>query len=183
MITKTMRAVPFLLMLASCATSNWTEGEVKGHMDEVNTTIDQFRQTDPTLQRFFDQSYGYAVFPSVATGGLVFGGSHGHGVAFAQGQPVGTAEVTRVSVGAQVGGQTFSEIVFFKNRDDFQEFRNGDYQVSGSVSAVGLDRGAGANAAFQDGVAVFVNDRSGLMAAADIGAQELSFTPMAAAPQ
>ncbi len=45
----------------------------------VQETITAFRTADPSLSGFFDNAYGYAVFPKIAKGGAGLGGAHGEG--------------------------------------------------------------------------------------------------------
>ena len=57
---------------------------------------------------------GYVVFPGIGKGGLGIGAAHGTGILFEKGAPVGKVTLNQVTVGAQAGGQEFSEIVFFE---------------------------------------------------------------------
>src|SRR3954451_13615438 len=72
--------------------------------------IDDFQKADPSLQTFFTNSVGYAVFPSVGKGGFIVGAARGKGVVYATNQVIGKATMTQASFGAQAGGQEFAEI-------------------------------------------------------------------------
>src|SRR5262245_55052824 len=85
-------------------------------VSDSQRTIDMFKREDPSIQRFFDNSYGYAVFPTVGKGAVGVGGAHGDGIVYEQGVSVGTTELTQVTVGLQLGGQSFSEIIFFQDK-------------------------------------------------------------------
>jgi lipid-binding SYLF domain-containing protein len=145
---------------------------------EADQTISNFKAQDPTLQRFFDSSVGYAVFPTVAKGGLIIGGAHGDGVVYQNGIPIGTATLTQGSIGAQIGGQTYSEIIFFQTPAALQDFKSGQFVTSAQVTAVVSTQGAGATAPYRQGVAVFTVPKAGLMAAATVGGQKFSFRPL-----
>jgi len=169
----TQQAVMMSLLVMSCIAS-------KAYADEVSDadqTISLFKKTDPDLARFFKTSVGYAVFPSVAKGGLGLGGAHGSGVLYEGGEPVGGASLTQITVGAQVGGQEYAEIIFFQTEKVLSNFKTGNLAFSGQVSAVALASGASANADYKGGVAVFTATKGGLMVEASIGGQKFSYTP------
>jgi hypothetical protein len=44
-------------------------------------------------------------------------------------QPVGKLSVIKFSVGAQIGGQGFSEILFFKNKESLESFKQDNKEV------------------------------------------------------
>src|SRR4029450_5876297 len=93
---------------------------------------------------FFDKSYGYAVFPTVGKGGLGVGGARGKGGGYVGGQHVGNATLTQVSIALQAGGQAFSEIIFFENKQAFDQFSSGEFAFGAGVSAVAITAGASA---------------------------------------
>jgi lipid-binding SYLF domain-containing protein len=140
--------------------------------------IDNFKQKDPSVERFFNDSAGYAVFPSVGEGGLIIGGAHGKGLVYERGKPVGEATVSKASIGAQVGGQSFSEIIFFQTPQALQDFKAGHYELNAAVSAVVAAEGAAQTANYSQGVAVFTMPKSGVMAQAAIGGQKFSYKPL-----
>ena len=49
--------------------------------------------------------------------------------------------MTQVTVGAQVGGQKYSEVIFFKNAAAYDEFVKGTYEMAAQISAVALADG------------------------------------------
>ncbi len=144
---------------------------------DAEGTITAFRQADPTLSRFFDEAVGYAVFPSVGKGAFGIGGAYGRGVLFEHGQATGLASLTQVTVGAQLGGQAYSEIVFFNSEEAVSKFRKGELAMAAQVSAVVAASGASANARYAQGVAVFTLPKGGLMAEASVGGQKFGFRP------
>ncbi|MGH7170139.1 MAG: YSC84-related protein, partial [Gemmataceae bacterium] len=122
---------------------------------QVNAAIADFRQRDPTMQRFFDDAYGYAIYPSIGKGGFWIGGAHGDGAVYQRGRIVGVTSITQVTIGPQIGGQTYSEIIFFRNADALATFEAGNFTFSAQASAVAVTTGAAANAAWSNGLAVF----------------------------
>jgi lipid-binding SYLF domain-containing protein len=144
---------------------------------QANQTLAQFQSVDPGLSRFVKGSAGYAVFPTITKGGLVVGAAHGKGVLYVNGKPVGRTGVTHATIGAQAGGQEFSEVIFFETPQALAQFKNGEFTVSAQASAVALKEGAAAGARFQQGVAIFTATKGGLMLEASVGGQKFSFEP------
>ncbi|MCC5830127.1 MAG: hypothetical protein JJU36_11830 [Phycisphaeraceae bacterium] len=140
-------------------------------------TIDRFKQKDASLERFFDNSYGYAVFPEITKGAVGVGGAHGRGVVYEDGRIVGDVSVTQGTIGFQLGGQNFSQIIFFQTADSLERLKAGNLAFSANASAVAAASGAAATANYEDGVAVFSQTIGGLMYEASIGGQKFSFTP------
>ena len=138
-------------------------------------TIALYRQKDPGIDEFFARSVAYVVFPSVGKGGLGIGAAHGTGILFERGAPVGKVTMSQVSIGAQAGGQEFSQIVFYQTEDRVAELKGGKAQLAGNLSAVALSQGASATAKFKNGVAVFTATKGGLMFEASVGGQKFSY--------
>lgn len=145
--------------------------------NQAELTVERFREQDPSMATFFDSAYGYAVFPEVAKGAAGIGAAHGEGVVYESGSMVGTTTLTQGTIGAQLGGQTYSEIIFFEDQATLESFKQGDVELSAQASAVAASDGASANADYDAGVAVFTLDQSGLMFEASIGGQKFTFTP------
>lgn len=143
----------------------------------VDNTIVTFTDEDPEISRFFDSARGYAVFPTVAKGGMGVGGAHGEGELFEEGQRIGRCTLTQGSIGFQLGGQAYSELIFFETRSALDDFKNETFAFSAQASAVAAKAGASATADYADGVAVFTMPKGGLMYEASIGGQKFSFTP------
>jgi lipid-binding SYLF domain-containing protein len=145
---------------------------------EAKNAVTAMKKADPSLKKFFDHSVGYAVFPDVGKGGLVVGGAGGTGYVFKGSKAVGKTTLSQVTVGAQVGGQAYSEIIFFETAETLAAFKKGEWTMAAQVSAVMLKSGASADAKYKEGVAVFTLSKGGAMAEASVGGQKFSFTPM-----
>ncbi|HWZ59468.1 MAG TPA: YSC84-related protein [Gemmatimonadaceae bacterium] len=151
----------------------------RGDLDaDVQETIKRVKLTDPGLQRFFDNSVGYAVFPGIAKGGMGIGAAHGDGELIEHGRVVGRCSMTQVNVGLQLGGQVYSELLFFETKDAIDAFKQGHFTFAAQASAVAVASGASANAKYRSAVAVFTQAKGGLMYEASIGGQKFSFTPI-----
>lgn len=136
------------------------------------------RQKDPDIQRFFDEAAGYAVFPTVGKGGIGVGGARGKGLVIVDGKVVGHTTLTQLTIGFQLGGQTYSEFIFFKDDAALQQFQRGNFEMGAQASAVAVTAGASADANYDKGVAVFTNVKGGLMYEATISGQKFKYKPI-----
>jgi len=144
---------------------------------EAAQTKAMFKNGDPGLARFFEHAPGYVVFPGIGKAAIGIGGAHGSGVLYEKGRPVGKATLNQLSVGAQLGGQEYAEIIFFETPAALSEFMSGDFAFSGGISAVALKSGASAAAKYKNGVAVFTATKGGLMLEASVGGQKFHYEP------
>jgi lipid-binding SYLF domain-containing protein len=167
-----------LLTLAGCKTAPDTEGEKTELHTSVLNTRHRIEAQDPSLQKHIDNAYGYAIFPSVGKGGAVVGGAYGRGEVYEQGKRVGWADLSQATIGAQLGGQTFSELILFENKAALDSFKNGNLKFTANASAVAVKSGAADASKYADGVLVFVEPKAGLMLEAAIGGQSFSYKPM-----
>ena len=151
-----------------------TPASAQSH-EEVQEVIQKFEEGDPGMQAWFREAYGYAVFPSVGKGGIGIGGAHGKGLVYEQQQLVGKTTLTEVTVGFQLGGQAFSEVIFFKDKTAFDDFTRENFEFGAQVSAVALTAGASADLAYNGGVAVVTATKGGLMYEASVGGQKFSY--------
>jgi len=147
-------------------------------ISESKKTKSEVLKTDPSMSGLFSSSIGYVIFPNNGKGGIVIGGSGGNGVLYEKGKPIGTAKMAQVTVGAQVGGASYSEIIFFEDKKALDRFRDNKVEFSSQVSAVALKSGVSKNAKYSDGVSVFTIDLSGLMAEATVGGQKFTYKPL-----
>ena len=143
----------------------------------VEETIAKFKEADSSMKVFFDKAYGYVVFPGIGKGGFIIGGGHGTGWVYEQGNHIGSATVTQLTVGAQIGGQSYREIIFFKDKETLDTFKKGNLELSAQVSAIIVRQGASKDASYDHGVAVFTMPRKGAMAEASVGGQKFKYTP------
>jgi lipid-binding SYLF domain-containing protein len=146
-------------------------------VSKAHDTVAQMKKADPGLAKFFSGAVGYAVFPNVAKGAIGVGGAHGSGVLFEGGTAIGKTTMSQVTVGFQLGGQAYSEIVFFENAGTLANFKHGNFAFAAQVSAVAIKSGASANAKYQNGVAVFTMAKGGLMYEASVGGQKFDYEP------
>ena len=165
------------------------------HADKYSDTIEVFKKS-PAVQPFFKSAYGYAVFPTVGKGGIVIGGAYGKGQVYRGGRVTGTAKLFKGTLGLQLGGQAFKEIIFLEDKRAYDDFTSGEFEFDAAASAVAITAGAQAKAgtegatagasagpatgsqaktSYRKGMAVFVHTTGGLMYEAAIGGQKFSF--------
>lgn len=164
--------------------------------DEYQDTINVFKNAGES-GTFFKTAYGYAVFPTIGKGGVGVGGAFGKGRVYEKGKYVGNASMTQVTVGFQLGGQAYSQIVFFQDQRAFKQFTSGNFAFGAEASAVAITAAAGAKAntsgssagisgtknaaatvgAYNNGMATFTVAKGGLMYEASIGGQKFAYTP------
>jgi lipid-binding SYLF domain-containing protein len=181
-------ALWLLLMLLLPISQTWA--------DEYQATIDLFKQAGES-SRFFDSAYGYAVFPNIGKGGIVVGGAYGTGRVYVQGGYTGDVKMTQLTLGLQLGGQTYSQIIFFEDQRAFREFIGSNFEFGAQATAVAITAGASATATttgssagtsggqhdadtvgrYYKGMAVFTVAKGGLMVEASLGGQKFEYTP------
>lgn len=164
--------------------------------DPYTDTVALFKNAGESRD-FFKTAYGYAVFPTVGKGGVGVGAAHGNGRVFVKGKYVGDTSMTQLSIGLQLGGQAYSEIVFFQDERSFRDFTSGNFEFGAEASAVAITAGASAKAntagtsasasgtknnaktvgAYNKGMAIFTVVKGGLMYEASIGGQKFSYKP------
>jgi lipid-binding SYLF domain-containing protein len=166
------------LVLAGCSTTPQTAEKQAQLTSNSETAIQLAKKTDPGLQKFFDTAAGYAVFPSVGKGAIGVGGAYGRGELFEGGKPVGYCTLTQASIGLALGGQKYTELIFFETKPALDRFKSGNFAFAAQASAVALKSGTSANAKYSEGVAVFTMGEEGLMYEASIGGQKFNYQPM-----
>ncbi len=140
---------------------------------QVDEAISVFKNRDPEIQRFFDKSYGYAVFPKVFKGAFLVGGAYGKGKVYEQNKMIGYSDLSQATLGFSFGGEYFREIVFFREKEDLDKFKAEEYTFSAQVTGVAIKSGVAAKADYRDGMAVFITADKGLMVDASLGGQKL----------
>ena len=167
-------------MLAGCSTfrsSEAREQERTRVIREARVAVSEFKESDTTIAAFFEKAHAYAIFPRVTKGAAGIGAAHGNGVVYQNGRLIGYADLTQVNVGFQLGGQSFSQVIFFEDERALRRFQRGTLEFSANASAVAVESGVAATNDYSDGVAVFSMIRGGLMYEASIGGQDFDYRP------
>ena len=186
MIKKISQAAILLMTIA------FTSFSFAASNADCQVTLKQFRGLGDTAS-FIDESYGYAVFPTIGKGGIGIGGAFGEGCVYRGGAHIGSVDMGQVSIGLQLGGQAFSQLVLFRDKETFDIFTTGSFAFGADASAVALTYGANAGAGTSgasasagntkgvarwfNGTAVFTLAKGGLMYEAAIAGQKFKYTP------
>jgi lipid-binding SYLF domain-containing protein len=144
---------------------------------DVQRAIVNIRKADPGIETFFENAAGYAVFPSVGKGGIVIGGAYGKGLVIVGEKVDGYTSMSQATIGLQLGGQKYSQFIFFKDDTAIGHFKRGNFEFGAQASAVAITDGASATAAYDSGVAVFTHASGGLMFEGSVGGQRFKYTP------
>jgi lipid-binding SYLF domain-containing protein len=165
--------------------------------DDYSDTLNLFKNAGESAA-FYKNAYGYAVFPTVGKGGVGVGGAYGKGRVYAKGKHTGDTSLTQVTVGLQLGGQAYSEVIFFEDERAFKEFTGGNFEFGAEAGAVAITAAANASASttgssagasggkkdaktvgkYYKGMATFTVAKGGLMYEATIGGQKFSYKPL-----
>ena len=144
---------------------------------DVAKAILAIKRADPGIETFFDNAAGYAAFPSVGKGGIVVGGAYGKGLVIVGERVDGRTTMTQATVGLQLGGQVYSQFIFFKDEAAIANFKRGNFEFGAQASAVAATKGASADTSYDKGVAVFTNASGGLMVEGSVGGQKFTYEP------
>ncbi len=144
----------------------------------VEEAIADFVKVDAGIQWWFENAYGYAIFPSVGKGAIGIGGARGSGWVYEQGEVVGKSTLTQVTIGFQLGGQAYREVIFFKDETALDDFKRGNFELAAQASAVALTAGASGDIAYNKGVAIVTIAKGGLMYEASVGGQKFDYDPL-----
>ncbi len=162
--------------------------------DKYLDTIENFKRAE-VAKPYFTSAYGYAVFPTIGKGAIGVGGAGGKGHVYQGGKFVGESTLVQLSVGFQLGGQAYSQIVFFEDKRAFDEFTSNGFEFGADASAVAITAGANAQvgttgvsagasttvehgkavAQYYKGFAVLTLAKGGLMYQAALAGQKYTF--------
>jgi lipid-binding SYLF domain-containing protein len=182
------RTLLFLACLA-CAGAVAASGEKRDDMQ----ALEKFLQSD-VVAGFHESAYGYAIFPTIGKGGIGIGAAHGKGRVYRNGNKLGEVSMTQVSIGLQLGGQAYRQVIYFEDERALKDFTSGNFEFGAQAEAVAITASAGAQAGtegssasanekqssaakYRKGMIVFTMGKGGLMYQASIGGQKYEFTP------
>jgi lipid-binding SYLF domain-containing protein len=164
--------------------------------DEYTDTIKLFKNAGES-GKLLSVAHGYAVFPTIGKGGVGVGGAYGKGRVYKEGKYIGDTSMTQVTVGLQLGGEAYSEMILFEDERALNEFTKGNFEFGADVQATAITASAGAKASttgssagasagkkdaktvggYHKGIAIFTVAKGGLMYEASVGGQKFSYTP------
>ena len=131
-----LRTVLLTLSMSLMFSSAWA--------DNYSETKKMFEEAG--LSDMFESAFGYALFPTIGKAGFVIGGAYGKGHVYAQNKYYGNTSMTQATIGFQLGGTGFSQVIFFQDKRALAEFINGNFEFGADVEAVALTASVGASA-------------------------------------
>lgn len=178
-ITTVTRTIALLAALfTEHATASSTRAEKQSLQTSARATLDAMIAQEPRIRTVIQNAPGYAVFPSIAQGGALIGGAYGRGILYEHGQPTGFVSLEQVSIGAQLGGQSFAELLVLHTPQDVAAVKSGDFTAGAQLGIVVLSASANARASFDPNASIFVMGHGGLMVDVSISGQKISYQPM-----
>lgn len=186
-------SICFAALLLAASAASLQAADVR----DYSATIRVFQQA-PSVKPYFNSAYGYALFPTIGKGGVGIGGAYGRGQVYRRGKVTGIAQMFQASIGWQLGGQAYSQIIFFQDKRAYDEFTGGSFEFDATASAVAITAGAQAQAGtkgatagasagprtatqtgagYNKGMSVFIHAKGGLMYEAALAGQKFSFEP------
>jgi lipid-binding SYLF domain-containing protein len=179
LLTKTTAAIALFVagfvFAAGCATAPSTRAERQSLRQNADATLGEMIAQKPQLRDITRSALAYAVFPSVGKGGMLVGGAYGQGILYEAGSPTGYVSLEQASIGAQLGGQSFSELLVLRSAADVEALKAGRYTVGADLGVVVLSAGAAVHETFDPNASVFVLSRGGLMVDITISGQQLKY--------
>ncbi|XEM48886.1 YSC84-related protein [Agaribacterium sp. ZY112] len=162
--------------------------------DKYAESLAKFK-ANPAVGSKLNSAYAYALFPTIGKGGFGIGGAHGKGKVYKSGAVTGTSKMSQLTIGLQLGGQAYSQIILFQNKKAYDQFTSGKFEFGAQATAVAITASANAsagttgnaagasskadagvqNAEWVNGMLVFTYAKGGLMYEASIGGQKFSY--------
>jgi lipid-binding SYLF domain-containing protein len=97
--------------------------------DEAQASLTRMEAQDPTLTNQVNSAVGYAIFPEVGQAAIGIGGSSGKGVVYKNSQRVGRVTLGQGSIGPQIGGDTFAELIIFQDDKALNRLMNNSIEL------------------------------------------------------
>jgi len=144
---------------------------------EVIAAMNILQEKQPSVKELLQKSYGFAVIPSIGNASLVLGGDYGVGEVFVKDHVIGYAGIGKVTLGVQLGGTNFHQMIVFNNEENWKQFKAGKYSFAADAGVAIVKAGAQASKGFGAGTVAFVFNEGGMLLDLDIGIQKFVFKP------
>lgn len=167
--------ISMMALITACSTTPDSNSDQAALVSKSITTMTQFRNSDPGIAGQMAAAYGMAIFPEIYKGAVGVGGAGGRGVVYEQGKMIGYTTMSQGTIGLQLGGQAYSQMILFESRDSLGKFTGSGWAFSANATAVAAASGAAAVAKYREGVMVYVLNMEGLMGEASVGGQKFNY--------
>jgi len=172
---RTLLLATAAFLIGQSASAAWEADTAIKLEVKAASAIASFRERIPRTEPYFEQAYGFAILPSVTRVGFGFGGAYGKGVVVEGDSAIGVTKFWQFTSGIQAGAKNFSMIVFFKDKEALDYFKNGELQFMGEAGLAFGTVGVAGTPAYNDGVAVVTVTRLGLMGEFTISGAKFSY--------
>lgn len=177
-ITRTIALVA--AVCAGCATAPATRAEKHNLQESADATLTEMMARDHAIRNVTDQAVAYAVFPSIAKGGALIGGAYGQGILYEHGVATGYVSVQQASIGAELGGKSFAELLILRNADDVAAVKAGNFTAGADLGVTVLKESAETSATLDRSTSIFVLPHGGLMVDVSVNGQQLKYQSFSA---
>lgn len=172
---KTTKSIfSLILLLIAFATTAQTE-EQQEIIRDAERAQEAFIANNPNMADLFKNATGYVIFPNVGKGAYIVGGAAGNGAVYQNGEVIGMAKLRQLDVGLQLGGQAFRQAILFQTQAELDRFKEGNFELASTVSAVALEEGKAKSIEFRDGIAVVTMPKAGAMIEVSVGGQKFEY--------
>jgi lipid-binding SYLF domain-containing protein len=146
---------------------------------EVLAALKELKKKHPEIEKVLKESAGYAVVPQIGRAALVLGGAYGIGEVFVKDRVIGYAAIIEMTIGVQVGGTTFHEMVVFNDEGALKRFKAGKFAFAADAAVEIVKAGAQASHGFGGSSQIYLFAEGGMLLDLAIGGQKFVFKPAA----
>jgi lipid-binding SYLF domain-containing protein len=169
---KQILALMLLMFTGSLVAQTAEQQEV---INDAELAKAAFTKNNPNIVELFSNAEGYVIFPNVGKGAYIVGGASGNGAVYEKGELIGMANLKQLDIGLQIGGQAFRQVIFFQNQTELDRFKQGNFELSGTASAVVLEEGKAKSIEFRNGIAIATMPKAGAMVEISVGGQKFDY--------
>ncbi len=163
------------LAIGSTAMADWQPDPGDKKQVKAQAAIEKIKEKVPRSAMYFEQAYGFAILPSVTRAAVGFGGAYGKGFVVEGDKLIGTTGFWQFTSGLQLGANNFSMIVFFKDQEALQYFKEREIQFAGQAGLAVATFGVAGNPAYNEGVAIITMTRLGLLVEFSYGGLKFTY--------
>jgi lipid-binding SYLF domain-containing protein len=173
-VIRRLVCVAAIFAVTACTSSDSSDKSAK--RAEINNAADaawsELLAGNPAAKELSNDAKGVAIFPDIIKGGLIVGGETGDGVLRVGGETDAYYNVSSASIGIQIGGQSYSQVLMFLTDEALANFRGSsgwEAGVDGTVAVI--DKGASGDldtSNISDPVVAFIFGEEGLMGGVSI---------------
>ncbi|RLA44002.1 MAG: hypothetical protein DRR42_21000 [Gammaproteobacteria bacterium] len=178
MLIQTLLTMLLLATAWPCVAADWQPDPDDERQVAAANEISRMLARQPKLQKYFDEAYGYAIFPTVGRIAVGFGFVYGKGLVIEQGQLVGRTKQYKGALGFDYGMQYHSQIIFFQDAEIMEEFKTFGWEFEGRGSAVLIRIGASVDPGYKSQVAIFSRTKGGLMIELAVHLARYTYRPL-----